>query len=317
MPNDSLSLKDIFPDSLDNSVVASWFSGTLEISLGEFIKYENEMPKKYNRAFVLIIEQGKIVNQSMAENYRVVNCQIDITNIPIEKVLNLYHKNIPLHIKSIEPKSEILDTTSFRLRVNGDLPKFELISELLERNYIPFESFYPSNRDTHLPFETWNPSTYLSLQPIEMCFSPICRFRDIYHLASWLKEFGIEQIYPSRTQFYGIVIGSTLFQTNNLGKYVLAESISLDSFLRIDPCLDTQKVLDMFFTNRLEYVDDDVDDDDEYSESEENVFEIYNDEYSRNWKRDTFDAMTDGQLGDWKDFPGDIDDLLDWTGRSQ
>ena len=33
------------------------------------------------------------------------------------------------------------------------------------------------------------------------------------------------------------------------------------------------------------------------------------------YDRDTFDAMTDGQLGDWDDFDGDIDDVSTWSGR--
>ncbi len=32
-------------------------------------------------------------------------------------------------------------------------------------------------------------------------------------------------------------------------------------------------------------------------------------------KRDTFDALTDGQMGDFNDFEGDIDDLMTWSGR--
>lgn len=36
---------------------------------------------------------------------------------------------------------------------------------------------------------------------------------------------------------------------------------------------------------------------------------------NRNYDRDTFDAMTDGQLGDYDDFDGDIDDVMIWAGR--
>jgi tetratricopeptide (TPR) repeat protein len=38
----------------------------------------------------------------------------------------------------------------------------------------------------------------------------------------------------------------------------------------------------------------------------------YND---NDYDRDTFDALTDGQLGDWDDFGGDIDDARAWSGR--
>lgn len=43
------------------------------------------------------------------------------------------------------------------------------------------------------------------------------------------------------------------------------------------------------------------------------TFETF-DDYT-NYDRDTFDAMTDGQLGDWDDFDGDIDDVSTWSGR--
>lgn len=44
-----------------------------------------------------------------------------------------------------------------------------------------------------------------------------------------------------------------------------------------------------------------------------NDYDVYND--NQDYDRDTFDAMTDGQLGDWDDFDGDIDDVMTWAGR--
>jgi tetratricopeptide (TPR) repeat protein len=35
----------------------------------------------------------------------------------------------------------------------------------------------------------------------------------------------------------------------------------------------------------------------------------------RNYDRDTFDALTDGQMGDWDDFGGDFDDVMNWLGK--
>lgn len=34
---------------------------------------------------------------------------------------------------------------------------------------------------------------------------------------------------------------------------------------------------------------------------------------SNDWERDYFDAMTDGMLGDYEDFKGDIDDIQTWS----
>lgn len=50
-------------------------------------------------------------------------------------------------------------------------------------------------------------------------------------------------------------------------------------------------------------------------EEDENEQEYDYQEDERDYDRDTFDAMTDGQLGDWDDFEGDIDDVMTWAGR--
>ena len=36
---------------------------------------------------------------------------------------------------------------------------------------------------------------------------------------------------------------------------------------------------------------------------------------AQDYDKDTSDALTDGQLGDWDDFGGDIDDVRGWAGR--
>ncbi len=41
----------------------------------------------------------------------------------------------------------------------------------------------------------------------------------------------------------------------------------------------------------------------------------YSEDDPKQYKRDTFDALSDGQLGDYDDYDGDIDDVSDWSGR--
>lgn len=36
---------------------------------------------------------------------------------------------------------------------------------------------------------------------------------------------------------------------------------------------------------------------------------------NNDYERDTFDAMTDGTQGDYDDFDGDNDDIMNWAGR--
>jgi len=70
----------------------------------------------------------------------------------------------------------------------------------------------------------------------------------------------------------------------------------------------------IFFDGDLfkKYISDDEyyqeEDDDDYDDDD------YDDDY-HDYDRDTFNALTDGQLGDYDDFGGDIDDVMTWLGR--
>lgn len=194
---------------------------------------------------------------------------------------------------------KLLDTTSFNLRLNEELSKFTLISELLTHNNIPFQS--------------WNPEGNLSLEIVEMSFSINCKFQDIYLLAYLLKDFGIERVYPSRKQEVEISIGTYLHQVSSMGKYALAEPMNIDSFLSIDPKLSTQFVIDTYFENQFSNDENDYDD----SEYEEDYEHDYDDRDYHDYDRDTFYALTDGQYGDyddWRDGGGDFDSLRDGLG---
>ena len=186
---------------------------------------------------------------------------------------------------------KLIDTTSFNLKLNETLPKFTLISELLSHYCIPFQ--------------TWNPKDNLSMEVIEMNFSVNCKFQDIYLFAFLLRDFGIESIYPSRKQESEISIGTYLHQVTDMEKYALAEPMNIDTFLNIDPKLTTQNVIDLYFENDFTNVNSD--------NNYENSYDDRNDDYNR----DTFDALTDGQYGnydDWREGGGDFDSLRDRLG---
>ncbi len=131
----------------------------------------------------------------------------------------------------------LLDADSFNLRLNENIPKFKLIKELLSHNQIPFE--------------TWSPEEELALEVFEMGFAANCRFQDVYLLAYILKKFGLERIYPSRKQDTKIEVGTYLHQVPRMRKFALAEPLSIDSFLLIDPKTITQTAIDSFFENHF------------------------------------------------------------------
>lgn len=178
------------------------------------------------------------------------------------------------------------------LRLNETLPKFILISELLSHNEIKFE--------------TWNPNKEASPGIVEMSFTADCNFQDVFLLAYFLKDYGLERIYPSRKGNSEISIGTYLFQVKDLGFYALTEHINIDTFLTIDPKLKTRDVINKHFGNSLdsvqeEEIEQEYQDDYEYSDN-------YND-----WERYYFDAMSDGQLGNYDDFEGNIDNVETWS----
>jgi hypothetical protein len=167
---------------------------------------------------------------------------------PLKFILQTTRQNIEKMLEKLIYK--LLDTTSFNLRLNEELSKFKLISELLTHN--------------NIPFKTWEPDGSLSLEIVEMSFSINCKFQDVYLLAYLLKDFGLENIYPSRKEVVEISVGTYLHQFSSIGKYALAEPMNIDSFLSIDPKSNTQFVVDSYFENQFSNFENDGDTENEY-----------------------------------------------------
>jgi hypothetical protein len=197
---------------------------------------------------------------------------------------------------------KLLDTTSFKLRLNEFLPKYTLISELLSHNNIPYES--------------WVPTADLDLGDIEMTFGINCKFQDIYLLAYLLKEFGLKSICPTKDDDQLIVVGTYLHHVENMGKYILAYPMDISTFLSIDPKSDTQDVISTLFDTNVLNLEDFAD----YAEYEENysnhIYEKWDEDHF-DYDRANFDALTDGFEGDyydWRDSGGNFDTLRDSLG---
>lgn len=75
--------------------------------------------------------------------------------------------------------------------------------------------------------------------------------------------------------------------------------------------IEVQDVKTYKIEDAIEFYDNNiVEEDDDYYEEED----YYEPDYQENdWRRDYFDAMTDGQMGDYDDFNGDIDDIDTWA----
>ena len=109
-----------------------------------------------------------------------------------------------------------------------------------------------------------------------MSFSINCKFQDVYLLAYLLKDFGLENIYPSRKEVVEISVGTYLHQFSSIGKYALAEPMNIDSFLSIDPKSNTQFVVVSYFENQFSNLENYGDTENEYEED-----------------RDSYEAQTD------------------------
>jgi len=126
-----------------------------------------------------------------------------------------------------------------------------------------------------------------------------------------LKDFGLEKIYASRRKNQEISVGTYFYQVNPLRKYALADGMEVEAFLKLDPKLDTFFVIDNLFENR--YTDEVSEFEKKDSDYNYSYRSDHNDDID--WEREAFDAMTDGQLGDYDDFNGDLDDVRTWSGR--
>lgn len=156
----------------------------------------------------------------------------------------------------------LLDTSSFKLKINENLPIYSMLEN--------FFSCYS------VEFATWEPVVKKTPEIIELSFSVNCKFQDVYLIAHMLKEFGLERVYPSRKQEPEINIGTYLHQVLFLGKYAMAEPLDIDSFLLIDPKLSTQNAINSAFKNQ--FTDENMEDDEELSFHSSRNYSDYDDD---------------------------------------
>jgi hypothetical protein len=198
---------------------------------------------------------------------------------------------------------KLLDTSAFNLLLNTNLRNFSVVSEVL--------MFH------NIPFDTWTPNNDMEISIIELSFTSDCKFTDVYLLAYILKDYGLDEVWATRKIDKSVSLGTYFFQSKSPELFALAEGMKIDHFLNIDPKIDIQYIIDNLFEKRNSYeiAKDKHDQQDHYDNADNYEQEDYDTSDHYDWERETFDAMTDGQLGDYDDFDGDIDDVMVWAGR--
>lgn len=193
---------------------------------------------------------------------------------------------------------KLLDPTSFNLKLNDRMPKFALISELLLHYAIPFQS--------------WTPLGSLKLEVVEMEFSLSCNFQDIYLLAYLFKDFGLEEIYPSRKKEVDISIGTYLHHADIMDEFAFAEPIKINDFLSLDPKLSTQLAFNLCFKNKFaenyiqEYYVSKNEEADEYCEPEDEYIVEYSNNENESYNYG--DPRYDSNENPWIDVFGEGDE---------
>ncbi|MEZ5026049.1 MAG: hypothetical protein R2739_05645 [Chitinophagales bacterium] len=210
---------------------------------------------------------------------------------------------------------KLINTNSFKLTINSLLPNFNEISVLLKNLDIPFEVWTPKNNN-------------FGTDIIELTFGAGCDFKDVYLLIYLLKDYSIKLIYPTKSKTSNIKIGTYLHTSSDPARVSIVDPKNLESFLLLDPKLDTNTIVNQYFYKCIEYLEEDEEyytyitnqpyisrlqhntnnlneDDDNDSTSNENY----------DYEKDTFNEMTDGNFGDYDDFDGDLSDINDSLGR--
>ena len=149
-------------------------------------------------------------------------------------------------------------------------------------------------------------------------------FQDLFIVVAILKNFGLQSIFLNDDKNNKVVIGSYIAQYG--GKRDISEGISADTILELPFMTTTNEFLKKCFVNgrSIDSSDDfkaEIIEDKSDNHKEDSDLNIYDDSYDYydepDYKRDTFDALTDGLYGDydeWEEGGGDMDSLRDALG---
>lgn len=216
--------------------------------------------------------------------------------------------------KSIE-LGKLYDGTEINITINQYSKNYKLIMRFFNHLNISFNPSLPSfEEELFLSNEPLNP---FSLQNIEkytpknfnLTFGLETNFQDLYILIEILGNFGLEKVFYSNEKDKSVFIGS---HNEKKYKYLLSKEIEIDKILEMPFYYSTINVLCEYYNISEAYILDKVNRDLAEEESIDNFNRIDIDA-----DRETFNALTDGQYGDYEDFSnngGDYDALKDRMG---
>ena len=186
--------------------------------------------------------------------------------------------------------SKLFTGDNTTVRINEKTPNFRLITKFFETNNIPFETFSPSSF-------TPPPKNF------QISFHDGCNFQDLFILTTILKIFGLKSVfYESRGNFINIGSYHDVIDSG-WSKCLTGEGVSVDELLKTPFYSDTHEFIETHLGHPIGYDPNPVSPEDHDWEFIQQ--EIKNPSFSPSssdyYDEQTFDALTDGQYGDYDD----------------
>lgn len=248
----------------------------------------------------------------------------------VKQISELSNKSQLFDILIAIELSKLFTGDNTTVRINEKTPNFRLITKFFETNNIPFETFLPKEPPP---------------KKFEVSFHHECNFQDLFILTTILKIFGLKSVFHGAS---GNFINIGCYDVHDRQKFLeeepqailnfpsfpfhLLQGVSVDELLKTPFHSDIREFIETHFDFLIGYNPNPFDIDKKLHElreieKEENDWEFIQQEInnpsfspssSDYYDEQTFDALTDGQYGDyddWKESGGDIDSLRDGIGH--
>lgn len=156
-------------------------------------------------------------------------------------------------------------------------------------------------------------------QRLYITFGTGVAYADLYAVARITKAYGFESILFRKKDYNIIDIGSCIAEPS-FAMSVDAQSINngiiLDDFINGPYLFTTERLIETHFSRFIRTKKKPVEEEPHFENDSNDDSDGYSGHSVKNeYARDNFDALTDGQEGDYDDFNGDWDSLNDRAGR--